>query len=271
MGDVTFYEQVDSRSMTTGENAAATLHYVLEGTSSDVTALTLAQSSTALYYQGLVRQSIDIEPVFVDTMTDAGRWNVVVKYGRKPSPIETGEQTYQFDIGGSTMHITQSISTSGKYAPSGKTAGDPGGAINVTDHAVEGVDVTVPTYSWSETWVLTDSQVNRVNYYNLCGTVCNAAFRGFNAGEVLFLGCSGTRRGDGTWEITFKFAASPNKTNFTIGSITVASKKGWEYMWVRYADSVDSTANAVVKKPLAVYIEKVYPDGNMSLLGIGTT
>ena len=268
---LTFYEQIDSRSITTGENASATLHYVLEGTSSDTLALTLAQSSTATAYLGLVRQSIDIEPVVVDTVTDTGRWNVTVKYGRRPAPMETGEQTYQFDIGGSTMHISQSISTIGKYAPAGKTAGDQQGAINVTDHSVEGVDITVPTYNWSETWVLTNAQVNRVNYYNLCGTVCNAAFRGFAAGEVLFLGCSGTCRGDGTWEITFKFAASPNKANFTVGSITVTAKKGWEYMWVRYADSVDATASAIVKKPLAVYVEKVYPDGNMALLGIGTT
>ncbi|HQL55478.1 MAG TPA: hypothetical protein PLQ87_12285, partial [Phycisphaerae bacterium] len=69
---------------------------------------------------------------------------------------------------------------------------------------------------------------------------------------------------------TFRFAASPNVTNLTIGDITGINKKGWEYLWVRYADSEDTVAKALVKKPIAVYIERVYDDGNLSLLGIGS-
>jgi hypothetical protein len=37
---------------------------------------------------------------------------------------------------------------------------------------------------------------------------------------------------------------------------------------VRYADAEDAAAKALVKKPIAVYIEKVYADGDFSLLGI---
>ena len=36
-------------------------------------------------------------------------------------------------------------------------------------------------------------------------------------------------------DYVYSFSASPNKTNFTVGDITVASKKGWEYLWVEYA------------------------------------
>jgi len=49
----------------------------------------------------------------------------------------------------------------------------------------------------------------------------------------------------------------------------VASKKGWEYLWVRYADAEDATPKAIVKVPVAVYIEKVYEEGDFSGLGIG--
>jgi len=63
--------------------------------------------------------------------------------------------------------------------------------------------------------------------------------------------------------------ASPNRTNINVGGITVSSKKGWEYMWVRYADAEDAAANAIVKKPVAVYLEKVYEDGGFAGLGIG--
>ena len=41
-------------------------------------------------------------------------------------------------------------------------------------------------------------------------------------------------------------------------------------MWVRYVDAEDATAKAIVKKPVAVYIEKVYEEGDFSGLGIGT-
>jgi len=65
-----------------------------------------------------------------------------------------------------------------------------------------------------------------LNLFILTGRVNQAAFKGFAAGEVLFLGASGSKRGDGDWEITFNYAASPNVTNLPVGSITVASKKG---------------------------------------------
>ena len=94
-------------------------------------------------------------------------------------------------------------------------------------------------------------------------------------GECLFLGASGSRRqqgqnpNDGDWEITFKFAASPNAVNLQIGTITVASKKGWEYLWVRYEDAEDDAASMLVKKPVAAYVEKVYEDADFAVLGLG--
>ena len=51
--------------------------------------------------------------------------------------------------------------------------------------------------------------------------------------------------------------------------ITGINKWGWEYLWVRYADAEDATAKALVKRPVAVYVEKVYDVGDFGLLGIG--
>ena len=263
-------EQIDSRVWTTGENASVTLKYILEGTSDDLTAKLLVTNSTATEYEGLVRQSIELEPVEVNTAAGSGKWNVTVKYGPRPAPAETGESSFQFDTGGGTMHVTQSISTSGRYAPAGKTAPDFKGAIGVTRDSVEGVDITVPVYTWSETHYLPDSQVNKSAYYALTGKVNNGLFKGCAAGECLFLGASGSKRGSDDWEITFKFAASPNRSNFSVGDIAGISKKGWEYMWVRYEDAEDAAAKAIVKKPMAVYIERVYEEGNLAGLGIGT-
>ncbi|HYD00135.1 MAG TPA: hypothetical protein VEB22_02830, partial [Phycisphaerales bacterium] len=105
--------------------------------------------------------------------------------------------------------------------------------------------------------------------FALTGRTNSGGFRGFAAGEVLFLGASGSKRGDtGDWEITFRFAASPNATGLSVGTITGVAKKGWEYLWVRYADVQDATTKAIVKRPAAVYIERVYEAGNFGALGI---
>ena len=57
-------------------------------------------------------------------------------------------------------------------------------------------------------------------------------------------------------------------TGLQVGDITGIDKKGWEYLWVRYADAEDQ--NVLVKRPIAAYVEQVYESGNFALLGIGT-
>jgi len=129
----------------------------------------------------------------------------------------------------------------------------------------------VPVYHFSETHYKADEDVTaeyKATLFALTGKVNSAAFKGFEAGEVLFLGASGSKRGEEDWEITYRFAASPNATNIQVGDITVTSKKGWEYLWVRYADAEDAGANALVKRPVAAYVEKVYEEGDFSALGI---
>jgi len=89
----------------------------------------------------------------------------------------------------------------------------------------------------------------------------------FAEGEVLFLGASGSPRGDDSWEITLRFAASPNATDIPVGGITVPGKKGWEYLWVQYKDAKDTNAKCIVKKPKRVIVDRVYDAGDFSLLG----
>ena len=55
-----------------------------------------------------------------------------------------------------------------------------------------------------------------------------------------------------------------------MGDITGIDKKGWEYLWVQYADDVDAVKKQLIKKPVAVYIEKVYESALFSALGIGS-
>jgi len=266
----TLTEKIDSRETVMGERPSVTMHYILDGTSDDITAKTLLLNSTPTIYDGLVRDECTLEPIFVDTTTGAGKWDCAVRYvAPEYQPPEVGESRFNFDTGGGTQHITQSLATVGSYGASG-AAPDFQGAIGVTHDNVEGVDITVPVYNFSETHYIPDADVNKAAYFSLTGKVNDAAFKGLAAGECLFLGASGSKRGEEDWEITFRFAASPNRTGISVGNITGISKKGWEYLWVRYADVEDAGSNTLVKQPVAAYVEQVYEYGNFAALGIGT-
>jgi len=271
---ITLTELVDSREWQYGDRESCTMHYMLTGTDDDTIALQLLLNSTPTTYGSLEREQITFEPVEVDTGANTGRWDCRVRYVA-PEEVkpEVGDSSFSFDTGGGTQHVTQSLQTIQKYAPPGKTAPDFKGAVGVTHDNVEGVDIVSPVYNFSETHYINDDDVTEAykgKLFELTGKVNDDFFKGFIAGECLFMGASGSKRGADDWEITFRFAASPNKTGLTVGDITVAAKKGWEYLWVRYADAEDVTAKAIVKVPVAAYVEKVYEEGDFSGLGIGT-
>ena len=262
---VTVTEKFGSRPTNEGENPSIDLLYVIDGTDDDIEAKSNLLTASPILYDGLVRQSLHIEQI------GPLLWDGSVRYGPRKRP-ETGESSFSFDTGGGTQHVTQSLETLGAYAPPGMTAPDFKGAIGATGENVEGVDVTVPVYNFSETHYLASELVTgayKAALFALTGRINAAPFRGFAAGEVLFLGASGSKRGEEDWEITFRFAASPNVTGITVGDITGINKRGWDYLWVRYEDAEDATAKVLVKRPVAAYVERVYYDGDFSALGIG--
>ena len=267
-------EKFESRKVTTGESPTVELVYFISGTQDDQEVKTSLAAVAPTFYSGttaegnlisLPLQSLRIEPL------GGGIWDGIASYGRR-KPKETGDSTFSFDTGGGTQHITQSLETVGKHAVPGPPP-DFGGAIGVTHDNVEGVDVQVPVYSFAEThYIDVDFVTNayKSTLFRLTGKVNNDAFRGLQAGEVLFQGASGSRRGEEDWEISFRFAASPNVVGLQVGGIGGINKKGWEYLWVRYADAEDADAKVLVKKPSAAYVERVYDLADFSQLGIGT-
>ena len=143
------YETPESPVIVGGENPSVELRCKVEGTSDSLVARMALLWFTPPTHSGLVRQTPRIEP----DGDSPDVWAASVQYGLL-KPRETGDSTYQFDTGGGTQHITHSIKTVGKYAAPGKTAPDFKGAIGVTLDNVEGVDITVPVYHFSETHYL---------------------------------------------------------------------------------------------------------------------
>lgn len=243
------------------------LTFIVRGTDDDVTARSELLATVPLTHDGLKRDDAEVEEIA------PGTWLATVRYASsKRSTPEAGESSFSFETRGGSQHITQSLATVSSYAPVGQTPPDFQGAIGVSENGVDGVDVTVPIYTFSETHHLDDADVTtayKSTLFYLTGRINDASFKGLDAGECLFLGAAGTRRGDDPWEITFAFAGSPNVSSLTIGPIPGVAKKGWEYLWVRYAEAEDATAKMLIRKPIAAYVEKVYRDGDFSALGIG--
>jgi hypothetical protein len=189
---------------------------------------------------------------------------------------------------GDTTTVTKALRKDGRQQAIDPRLPTPGSAIvrkykgrsyRVIVHADGQFEFEGPVYNFSETHYLPASQVTNTykgTLFALTGKVNSGGFRGLAAGECLFLGASGSRRvpdsdpAGGDWEITFRFAGSPNRTNITVGSIPGVAKQGWEYLWVRYADVEDTASHTLVKQPVAAYVEQVYELADFAGLGIGS-
>ena len=257
------FEAFDSGKSLSGETETTELRYIVNDVDNEDDVIVLVAYTAPVDIGPMQRQAIDVTPL------GNGIWECTVSYEGKPDDTQ-----YTFETGGATTHTTQSLATVGRYAPAGQTAPDFQGAIGVNGDSIDGTDITVPVYNFTETRKMLASTVTgayKLALFNATGKTNDATFKGFAAGEVLFLGASGSKTGYEHWELTFKFAASPNVTALDVGgTITVASKKGWEYLWVRFRDVDDAAAKTLVKRPVAAYVERVYESANFSTLGIGT-
>jgi hypothetical protein len=280
--NLTWIEDGDSRQATiVRKGRKATSSYVksykIFGTADDTAlhaAVNAEISVNGRYWQypGVPGMQLMAESYSVSFLGD-NAWQLTINYAKDGA--EDGSQPLKrsrsFDTTGGTQHLTQAFAESrfGSGAPDQKKA------IGVDSNGVNGVDIVVPQLQWQESYdvpnsYVTDAYIRGVS--GITGTTNNASFRGFEAGEVLFVGCSGSQewdddKGRGPWSLSFRFVASKNVTGETIGDISGVSKKGHEYLWVRYEDAVDS--NVLLKKPKAVYVNKVYRESSFSALGIG--
>jgi len=289
---LTWIEDGDSRQATIvrkGKKATSsyTRSFKVFGTTDDVELHTSASakiiSDGYWQYPGLPEMKLRAEQYSVSYLGDDA-WQVTIQYEKNGAEDGTDplKRSRSFDTTGGTQHITQACSVGSggtldfeKRFPSSAT--NMSGAIGVDGNGVNGVDIVVPQLQWQESYDVPNAYVTSAwirGVAGVTGTTNSSGFRGFDVGEVLFIGCSGSQewddqKGRGPWSLSFRFIASKNVTNQTIGSITGINKKGHEYLWVRYRDAVDS--NVLLKQPDAVYVSKVYKDSDFSLLGIGTS
>ena len=125
---------------------------------------------------------------------------------------------------------------------------------------VEGAEMIIPalkiTYGFRHPQGVVDESFARTLARNT-GKVNSDSWRGFDAGELLFIGASGSDGSEADAEVSYQFAASENAT-LTIGEIADVVKKGHEALWIEYED--DEEDDEAVQIPKRIHIERVYSD-----------
>lgn len=265
----TIIEFVKSRTQTYG-TAASMKHervYKIFGTTDDDAAMTLllATAPTTKTIGGVLLSDVEYEVADADHEV----FECAVNYKKREKKQAGDPPKFSFETTGQNVHITTSLAT--VQAVGGSTT-DFRQAIGFDEDTIQGTDIIQPVYNFSENHTFAAAYVTqayKLALYRATGKTNNAVFKGFQIGEALFLGGSGSTNSDGDWDISYRFAASENATGLIIGTLTGINKKGWEYLWCRFSDDVVS--RKIVKRPTAAYVEQVYKPHDFSTIGIGTT
>ena len=177
---------------------------------------------------------------------------------------DSGEPQMSFDCSGGTAHIVRSFNQQ-KW----KTEPNPNGMIGWNgkpgqEAEYAGVDVVTATMRESYTLQMRPSQLTtsyKRMLANLTGKVNSKSFKGWEAGEVLFLGASfsGNQSGSDRITVTFNFAIQQNESAVPISPELAIKKRGWEYVWT-ITKTVDDPETKTTKVELVnAYVEQVYP------------
>jgi hypothetical protein len=149
------------------------------------------------------------------------------------------------------------------------SATDLNQAIGVTFDSVEGTDIVVPKFefSWAQqVYPVTLPYLRRLR--SIVGKTNNAAWRGFDKGELLYLGATGSAAPGNVWKLVHKFAAGENLYAVRVTpNLVIPQKRAWEYLWCPYDYDTDTTKRYT--KPTAAYVERVYQEADFTLIGLG--
>lgn len=264
MATATLEESGEQRE--NGARKAYRLTYIIDdaddGDDADAALLAEAPSS----YGGLLLMNYRTSHV-------GGRvWRGEAEYPTPEIAPFPANEILSFNTTGGSARIYQSLETIQSAAVGGGTPPDPKGAINQTRDGIEGVDKVASVFQFQYRTAKLASEVDLAylrTLYLLTGRTNDDTFKGLAAGEVLYLGASGQQRPDSYFDITHNFAASANVTGLTVGGIAGINKKGWEYLWMLYEETLSEST--LVRVPKAVFVERIYEAGSFGDTGLSTT
>lgn len=264
-----------------GKGSNRKLLYHVLGSDDDTTilaAVSLKAPATMASYIGLL--NLDS---FNKTQIGPGFWAVEANYidpqkqqDKERERQDTGSLVASWDTTGGTQHITVALETlaSTSYSSS-YDAPDFKKAIEVTTSGVNGTDVVVPLLQLEYEYTfpnasVTDSYIRKLR--DLTGTNNNGTWRGWAEGDLLFLGSSGRQASKGDISARFIFAAGKKITLSAadINMVDDLEKGAHDHLWFYYKTFEDTTAEEIVQRPVAAYVQRLYEKSAFTELGIGS-
>lgn len=219
----------------------------------------------------------------IDEMFDLAHYKVSVEYGNESSSSsgssdtdEEEEPTVSFNCGGGTRHVTTAIKQT-MARKSNAPAVDIGNGINWNgqygdNSEFAGVDVPSADLQETYTKVMKISSLTtafRRKVAGLVGCVNVNTFKGWEPGEVMFLGCSfsGVDRARERVSVSFNFSIKPNEKNVKLEDIPLGNVAGWDYVWTLKPKTTWSN-NSVKTELQYAFVAQVAPRKNFSALGL---
>lgn len=274
------------------------LQFLIKGMPNYHTAEEKALEIAPYYYNYHRRSRVEI------THVGSGFYEVTASYANtsfglidqsdKPDTFVTDDGTVllfgglTIDTTGGTEHVVQCpLWSTERSFPDGE-APFMEGAVNVVGDKVNGVDITMPSFAFTETYsVSADRLLTRgrdgktwtpwmETLHKHTGKVNSKKFRVFDAGEVLFMGArTQVTPGQTNAQVTLSFSVRRNivgtadEPYFVGQQIEIDRKDGWDFLWIEYEDVAEG--DALLKRPKYVYIDPVYERVDFRVLGITDT
>lgn len=292
---VTCLERGDKRQLKLGLNATGSTEWVINGTNSEIDALTALYAAAPQLVNWNITGWVTFTGYFIDAQVkqDSDKmWTGTVTYGdptNNTAAQPVGWATIDFELGGGTQKLMYGLDET-DY-PTGSPSQNT--AINPDENGQpQGIETKVAQARFAVTQIFAPSAITDTYIKHVCSVLNNPVndndFYFYNAiteqvmfhaakGELIIEGATGRQRSQDKWEMTFRFSYSPNCDGVTQPLITVGSgaraitginKAGWQYLWCKF-DSQPDTTKVVVPVPTQAIVNTVQASSDFTVLGIG--
>ena len=268
--EMDYHEHVKSIDKN-GKYTSVELRYIVFEAADEDAALTAVLNVAEKEVNELPLESIEIDERCGDqTFKVNAIYKVAEVSDTTDDEDDNDEPTMSFDCGGGSKHLLYSLSQKKVYGNK-----DAGGAIGWNGKTCDDCEITgvdIPTAQLRETYTvqmriskLTTSFKKKVAA--LVGKVNSGSFKGWSAGEVMFLGMSYTTPTQKAQKVTvsFNFAIQPNESGINVGGHSV-SKKGFEYVWAISKTEVNQGVPQL--RVDGIYVDQVCEYASFSSLGL---
>ena len=294
MPEITIEELFDSGSLTLrsgnlgNASSKAAKQYMVYGAADEVEACTAAYKA-APYKIPDADGKLKIPRLQAQMVERCNEttWKVRVEYGYATGSSNSIDEEDRddpdvpevcFQCATSMERIVKPLSQACVYARSGFSAPNPAeipigwnGKFKGESQA-EGVSVPVPEVQEQYVRILKYSTVRsskwRRRIAKCVGRVNKGKFKGWNAGEAMFMGASYNtpQRGVEKVKVTFHFAIRINESSVSVAGHNIGDVKGFEYVWAVMDDSVSS--GALTKNVRFIFRAQLFKSADFGELGL---